>query len=300
MPSPRLEPGVAASGQRLFVVGGFDQNVQQGLRVTRDVIMLDPFTGEWLSLQQAPVAWTHINLAASGSTLYILGGLEGPNFNARGEAFALDLDRPDAQWRELRTMPAGFERGAAGVVVAPPHIYLLGGASTSGAVATNLEYNLSMDTWVVLPSLPGPRSHPAATRMVDGTLIVAGGLATLDSTQPLADVWALPPMGTEWVQRMSTMSGARGGCAYGTIFGQLVCAGGEAGGTALTTVESYDPVNDRWTTLPDMPAPRAGTQGAVIGGRLYIPGGASALQFEPLSSVLVLSYFDALQAVSEL
>jgi hypothetical protein len=79
----------------------------------------------------------------------------------------------------------------------------------------------------------------------------------------------------------------RGGCAYGVVQGQLICAGGEAGPSAYKSVESYDPLADMWTELEPMPDPRAGTQGAAIGDKLFVPGGARELMFEPLATLLV-------------
>ncbi|MBA3463902.1 MAG: hypothetical protein H0T46_28350 [Deltaproteobacteria bacterium] len=291
LPSPRLEAGVTALGQRLVVVGGFDQNVAQGLRITMDVTMFDPVMRTWSALHPAPVAWTHTNLAGSSATIYMLGGHETQQFTAKGEAYALDTDSSPPQWRQLRSMPPGQERGASGVIVAPPHIYLIGGASTNAALATCLDYDFSSDTWSMLPALPAPRSHPAVMRMSDGTLIAAGGLASLDSSSAAAEVWALPPGALQWQPRTS-MPSPRGGCAYGTVLGQLVCAGGELGLAALSTTESYDPVGDKWTSLPSMPEARAGTQGAVIANRLYIPGGSASLRFEPTNQLYMFSLLD--------
>ncbi len=291
LPGPRLEAGVAALGQRLVVVGGFDQNVAQGLRITMDVTMFDPVMRTWSALHPAPVAWTHANLAGSSATIYMLGGHETQQFTAKGEAYALDVDTPTPQWRQLRSLPAGQERGASGIISAPPHIYLIGGASTTAALATCLDYDFSTDTWSMLPDLPAPRSHPAVMRMSDGTLIAAGGLATLDASSATAEVWALPPGASAWQPR-APMPAPRAGCAHGTVLGQLVCAGGERGMAALTTTESYDPVGDTWTALPSMPEARAGTRGAVIANRLYIPGGSASLRFEPTNQLYVFSLLD--------
>ena len=291
MPGPRLEPGVAALGQRLVVLGGFDQNVVQGLRITNEVILFDPVMGTWSPLHPAPVAWTHVNLDAASATLYLLGGEDTAQFIAKGETYALDTDQPTAQWRQLRAMPTGEERGAAGVVVAPPHIYLLGGASSTGALATCLDYDFSTDTWAMLPALPAPRSHPAAMRMVDGTLIVAGGLAGLDAFSAATEVWALPLGASAWQPR-SLMPTRHGGCASGVQYGQLVCAGGDVDAAALMTVDRYDPVRDTWSTLPSMPDARAGTQAAVIANELYLPGGSRTLAFNPESTLYVFSLLD--------
>ena len=290
MPGRRLEAAVAAHGTRLVVAGGFSTSAMEGLAITREVITLDTFTGAWTSLPELPVAWTHGGLAAVGPTLYLLGGLEGQAFVARGEAFALDLGGDT--WRSLPALPAGQERGAAAVVVSPPHIFLLGGAASSGALASVLDFNISTEAWSQLPDLPTARSHAAAMRLDDGTLIVAGGLA--DGTGiPLGDVYELPLGATAW-QLREPMPTRRGGCAHGRVLGSLVCAGGEAGAATLRTVEIYDASSNTWTAMPDMPIERAGAPGAVIGQRLYIPGGSGTFAFEPTDSVLVFSLLDAL------
>ena len=94
-------------------------------------------------------------------------------------------------------------------------MYGRGGASTSDALATVLDYDFSSDSWSLLPELPMPRSHAAAMRVEDGTLIVAGGLSSLDSSRPLGDVWAHPLNATEWEPR-SPMRRARGATAAGS------------------------------------------------------------------------------------
>jgi len=253
--------------------------------------MLDPVMSMWTALHPAPVAWTHVNLAASSTTLYLLGGQETQQFIAKGETYALDTLAEPQQWHQLQAMPAGEERGAAGIVVAPPHIYLLGGASSTSALATCLDYDITTDTWTTLPALPAPRSHPAAMRMADGTLIVAGGLATLDPFSATTDVWALPIGAPAWLPR-AAMPTRRGGCAYGVVRSEMLCAGGEVDQAALSTVESYDATIDVWTSRMMMPGATAGTQGAVIGNRLYVPGGSRTLNFQPESSLYVFSPLD--------
>src|SRR5690349_13354771 len=90
MPRRALAPGVAALGQQLIVAGGFDTSVREGLDITARVDAFDPATGTWGTLPDAPVRWTNSNLASVGATLYLVGGLEGAQLVARGDAFALD------------------------------------------------------------------------------------------------------------------------------------------------------------------------------------------------------------------
>lgn len=282
---PALEPGVTTLGDRLVVMGGFNSSLEQGLAIGKKVHVLDTNTVSWSELPDAPVAWTHINLIGTGGSLYLLGGLEGQSYTARGEAYALDPG--GSVWRKLSSLPAGMERGASALIANGNHLYLLGGASTTDALASCLDYDLSTDTWGQLPDLPAPRSHPAAMRMQDGTLIVAAGLGTIDSSQPERDVYALTPGASAWTTGRAPLPIARGGCAYGVLDNNLICAGGESHNAAESFVSAYDPINDAWHDLPELPDPRAGTQGAVIARHFYLPGGARALQFEPLDTLLV-------------
>lgn len=295
----RLEPGVAAYGMRVAVVGGYATSMDEGLAITHEVLAYDTLAGAWGRLPDLPVAWTHANVAGAGGSLYVLGGLEGEAADvARGDAFVLDPDpaHPDLtqvdpaeshRWTRLRAMPVA--RGAAGVVASPAGIFVLGGATSDGATGSCLVFEVASRTWEVLPDLPIARSHPAAMRMADGTLIVAGGVGSLGL--PLSDVWALRPGAAAWEPR-ELMNVPRGGCAYGVALGQLVCAGGEARVDASPAVETYSPLLGEWTQYDDMPIVRAGTQGAVVGQKLYIPGGAPAIVYEPTGTLLVFSLID--------
>src|SRR5205807_1988658 len=131
----------------LVVAGGFAPSGTGGsLEITARVDVLD--TTQCASLAAATCAWSpaqtlpdlpvplhHMQLAAIGTALYVLGGLGAPdannNYPASGAAYRLDtLDTPFA-WVALTSMPAGEERGSAAVVTVPPRIYLIGGASTT-------------------------------------------------------------------------------------------------------------------------------------------------------------------------
>jgi N-acetylneuraminic acid mutarotase len=301
MPRRALEAGVAALGTRLVVAGGYDASAA-GLDISVRVDAFDTAIGAWAALPDAPVRRTGPSLAAVGATLYLAGGFEGglagAPLIARGDAFALDAIT--ARWQPIATIDPSDERGAAGVVGAQGRLYLLGGASSTGPLASCLEYDVAQDRWSHLPDLPAPRAHPAAMRLVDGTLIVAGGFESLDASQPRGDVWALPPAGggtRAWQPRAAMHPpgdrDARGGCAYGVVLGELVCAGGEGGQLARTAVESFAPYADTWTVREAMPVARAGVQGAAIGGQLYVPGGAAALTLDPTDTLYIYTPLDA-------
>ena len=297
MPRRALDPGVVVLGQQIIVAGGFDTGASEGLHVTTRVEAFDLASETWGRLPDAPVAWTNSNLAVIGPTLYLAGGLDGAQAEAQGDGYLLDPF--DQAWKPIAAMPAGDARGAAGVASAPGRLYLLGGASSTQVLDSCLEYNITADAWSTLPPLPVARAHPAAMRMTDGTLIVAGGFASLDTSEPLDDVWALPPPGAvprEWRARTPMQSKpeleARGGCAYGVVLGELVCAGGAAGPAARNTVGSYDPYTDVWTVRESMPIDHTGTPGVASGGRLFVPGGAATLAREPTDTLYLYAPLD--------
>lgn len=312
LPTPRLAPGVTALGVQLIVLDGIDAT----LAPTTEVDVLDTAVPvgmqQWMPLPAAPRAWTNPQLAAIGTTLYLLGGLDGSG-DPQPDAFALDTGAPPASWQPLASLPPALARGGAAVITAPPRVYLLGGAGGDGALASNLYYNTTANAWCPgaacspdqqLPDLPAPRALAAAMQMTDGTLVVVGGFATLDATQPAADVWWLPVnqqnTAGHW-QTKTPMPTARGDCAYGQTGGRLVCAGGEAGPNVSTTVQAYEPSLDSslpaeaWTMLPDMPGPRTGTPGAAVGLQLFVPGGEADVEGPPLATLLVLDVADTVQ-----
>jgi hypothetical protein len=284
LPRRALDAAVASAGQRVAVVGGFD-----GTEVTARADAFDPAENRWVPLADAPVAWTSGNLAAVGGSLYLLGGLDAAG-QARGEGFVLDV--LGEAWHEVTAMDVPAVRGAAGVATAPGHVYLLGGVSSTGPLASCLEYDVAADRWSWLPELPAPRAHPAAMRRPDGTLLVAGGFESADASAPRSEVWALPPLARAWELRRSPERVARGGCAYGVVLSQLICAGGQGDPQAGTVVESYDPYLDMWTDGEAMPAPRAGTPGAALGARLYVPGGADPLAAAPTDTLYIYAPLD--------
>lgn len=294
MPRHAQQPGVTARGLDVIVAGGYDLTPAGALEITARVDVYDTTNDRWQppgTIPDAPVAWTDINLAVLGDTIYLAGGLEGTQHIANGATYAFDPLRQ--MWQKLETMPPGMERGGAGVVAAPGRIYLLGGETSTGPVATCLAYDLPTGTWVVEPALPTPRSHPAAMRRSDGSLIVAGGFAGPDATAPLDDVWRLPPEGAnprQWTQ-VASMPEPRGGCAYGVVLGHLVCAGGVGPAGPTQTALIYDPFQTTpqpWTIDPSpMPEPRAVVPGAAVGGRLYVPGGSPTLAIAPTDTLYI-------------
>lgn len=69
---------------------------------------------------------------------------------------------------------------------------------------------------------------------------------------------------------------ARSGLAVAVYENQIYAIGGESLNGVTGVIEKYDPTLNQWTTLTSKPAPVADINAAVIGGRIYVPGGRLA------------------------
>lgn len=286
LPRAVRSAGVTVFGQQVIVAGGVEASGHASTEV--DAYDLLGNAG-WQGLASLPVAWSDLNLATLGDTMYALGGLDEAGA-AHAEAYR--FDGVEHQWLAAQAMPTAT--AAAGIAASPGHIFLLGGRSSTAPLASCLEYDLTTDTWNQLPDLPEPRAYPAAMRMTDGTLVVAGGFASVDRSAPRGDVWMLPPAGSAsrtWTAH-KPIPEVRGDCSYGVVLGSLACAGGADAAVASRAVDTYDPYLDVWTSAESMPVERVQTQGAAATGRLFIPGGAATPDGAPTDTFYLYQPLD--------
>jgi N-acetylneuraminic acid mutarotase len=69
------------------------------------------------------------------------------------------------------------------------------------------------------------------------------------------------------------MPTARAGLAAVTFDNRIYAIAGESANGPTSVVERYDPTTDKWETLAHKPTAVADVQAAVIGGKIYVPGG---------------------------
>jgi len=80
------------------------------------------------------------------------------------------------------------------------------------------------------------------------------------------------PAEQRWEDK-APLSEARQGLALAGYGGELFAIGGETAQEITGLVERYDPNLDEWTMLKVKPIPVTDVSAAVIGGKIYIPGG---------------------------
>ena len=92
---------------------------------------------------------------------------------------------------------------------------------------------------------------------------------------------SLPSQRIEW-SRSTPFPEERAGCAVGAIHGRLILAGGTYWeGTKghwtkkvfSASTHAFDPINQKWEKLPDLPVPLGYAASTVIDDRLFVMGG---------------------------
>jgi N-acetylneuraminic acid mutarotase len=264
----RQEVGVTAWRHLVFVLGG------QGSGATRNEAF-NTQTGMWEMHTPLPAGTgvDHPNVAATDTKVYVIGG------NGQGGTTnrTLEYDPMTRMWTEKAQMPTA--RNASATAAIGTKVYVAGGSPTAASRVLEA-FDTAANTWERLPDLPAPgRNHVPGVALGGLLYVIAGRTGgPSDGLQNRVDVY--DPNARTWSMRAPAPT-ARGGCGAGVVNGIIYVVGGEGAprGTYPTGVfpqtESYNPMTDRWTVHPNMRTPRHGMGAAGVGGKLYVPAGAT-------------------------
>ncbi len=289
-PEPAEELYGAAAGGKLYVFGGLATGwIPRGL-----VYEYDPATDRWRKKRPMALPSHHVAVVELNGKIYAFGGFVPP---ASGPPAWVPIDNaweydPGADtWKALAPMPT--RRGSPVAASVGGKIYVIGGVSTHPgssepavhparphrALATVEEYDPATDTWRARSPMPTARNH-AAVGAVNGKIYVLGGRlgAAFISVASNTDVVEeYDPATDQWGAVRARMPTPRSAVAWGVHGGRIYVAGGEyQDGRLMATfraLEAYEPATNRWTVLPQLPVPRHGLAGAVIGNRLHLVSG---------------------------
>jgi DNA-binding CsgD family transcriptional regulator len=109
-------------------------------------------------------------------------------------------------------------------------------------------------------------------------LLIAIGVLVFRLSQtpdPAAASSTLPENQQRWKQHAS-LPVARQDLAVTAYDKQIYAIGGESAEGVVGIAERYDPETDQWESLPEKPTPVTEVGAAVVGGKIYIPGGQTA------------------------
>lgn len=276
MPLPRSEHAVAEFGGKVWVLGGYPP----GRLPSNLVQVYDPVVNRWSLGPTLPVPIHHTHVAAVGGKLYMIGGEVDGASTGKPERFVGDVwmhDPAVGGWVKRAPMPTA--RSGGGKAVIDGKIYVAGGRPPGGSAFE--VYDPATDTWEKLPDLPSQRNHLAMVAL-GGKVIVAGGRTGPGAMADRVDVVEIYDPKTRRWSKGAPLPAPRGGITGAAYAGCMFVFGGEGERTHVLGLTpdayGYDPRTDRWTQLPGLPIAIHGLKGsAVIGGRVFLPGGGITL-----------------------
>ncbi len=233
LPTPRHNAGVGAINGKLYVAGGWSQDLGGSVST---VEAYDPSTNTWATRASLPLQWSPGN--ASGGVLngqlYLFGG-DTAHPNGVCDSRVMSYDPASDTWTTRAPMPQSECWGAT--AVANGKAYVIGGISCCGRTpySTVQIYDPATDSWTMGAAMPTAR-HREGAAFVDGLIFVIGGGATfgllgsMDAYDPFANTWSSKPaMPTPRQMFAAASVGA-------TIF---TIAGVNASGTPVNVSEAF-------------------------------------------------------------
>lgn len=133
-----------------------------------------------------------------------------------------------------------------------------------------------------IPEIAVPQTRPrriwlyalAAPLVV---LLVVGASLTISLRQPptIASASPAPAVSNRWKPR-APLPSPRSNFGASAYENKIYVIGGESEGNVIDATLRYDPEADSWQTLAPKPTAVADVSVAVVGGRIYVPGGRLA------------------------
>jgi N-acetylneuraminic acid mutarotase len=230
----------------------------------------DPMSDTWQTLASLPSARHDAGTIAEGGKLYLVAGLSDYMMYKDLYVYTPGTN----SWEQLADMPA--LRWYIGTAAWQGKLYVVGGNDEDGGIRdTVYVYTINTNTWNLLTTLPEARYGTGAA-VVDGVLYVVGGVRPSGYSANTA--WGYDLTQNSWSVK-APMPVAKGfiQAATKSYNGKVYVVGGSGDSGLLADVEVYDPLEDTWQSLPDLPKLRWRLATALLNGDLHAIGGYSPI-----------------------
>ncbi len=169
-------------------------------------------------------------------------------------------------WSSGRAIPTpvNYPAGAGAI---SGKIYVVGGATASGNIATNQVYNIAANAWSTAQALPTAMAG-GASAVVNNTLYIFGGSV---SGAPVNTVLAYSPATNAWTAK-ANMLVARSD-ATAVVDGTVVYVIGGYDTGRSTVVAKYDTVANTWTTEASLITGKSELAAALLGTTIVAADG---------------------------
>jgi len=221
-----------------------------------------------------------MGVAAYRGRIYVLAGgtaaRGGASETERVTGRSVALDPATSSWVDLPDKPTPVQDVQAAVLEG--RLLVPGGQLADGTITTTVEaFDLATKTWERMPDLPAPRSRYALA-VLEGRLILFGGW---DGTAVQSSVLEYESGAGVW-HELTPLPTARADMACAVIEDAAYLMGGTDGQQKLSEAIAYqinaeDVAGGPWSSIRDLPAPRAGASAVAIARSIYLIGGGKDL-----------------------
>jgi hypothetical protein len=275
LPHPLQEITAVVHGETIVVAGGIDERIA----VVDEVWSFDGTT--WTALPDLPAPRHHAMLVSLGGTLYLLGGMQSLRFEPLDTVFALPAGA--TAWEVRPALPHPLAAAVGAVVDA--EVVLVGGQTDRGLASTGLLGDPETGIYRDGAAITEPREHVAGFAR-EGAVWVTGGRDFSPATS-VASVAVYDADGDAWTSSDS-LEAVRGGHSatyLGAASDRVLVAGGEIQDAALDSFEILDASTGAVVATGTLPTRRHGHAAALLGGRVYLIGGADGPIFAAIAGV---------------
>jgi N-acetylneuraminic acid mutarotase len=167
-PSPVGCGGSGVVAGQLYVFSGCSTS----FAYEGDLFRFDPATGNWVTLPEAPTLHVYPAVAATGTKLYVIGGVNDVSNTVTGTVHTFDAET--GQWSVGPDLPT--PRYSSVALAQGGKLYVIGGRTSTSGPGTGLVevLDLSSGTWSNVSSMPTPR-WDAGAALLGTRIAVVGG-----------------------------------------------------------------------------------------------------------------------------
>jgi len=271
MTNSRFGAAVAAVGNQIFVMGGWDGTAA----VSKVVEMYDLQTKTWTRKANMSTGAVYAASAVVGTLIHVMGGYNGSS------ALSLHLvyNTLTDSWSQSTALTS--PRSGCSAAVVSQKIYLIGGYNNGNVLATNEMFDPATNTWTTKTAMTTARTDFAVATLNDVIYAIGGwGTDVLNTNEvysPATNTWTTYyPMNTY-----------RTACSGAVAGSKIYVLGGGDSYRYTSQTEVYNPTTNEWISKSNIPVPRSYFGAVGIGTKIYVVGGIfgtalnSLLEYDP-------------------